>query len=168
MEIFWTIIGVGGIGAFFAWCLYKAFIQVPPTYLSKDGPLLKEILSEYQEQQELAKAHRELEVALGDDYADVIGDFGDLLVKMHEEDKEQTLKQYPMLRYPIELLPHDKARIAEILDYLIIHGNSLISEDMLKISRMNLDSFTDDEELFKEQQDFIETLNWIEQQEKKE
>ena len=67
------------------------------------------------------------------------------------------------MRYPIELLPHDKARIAVMLDYLMLHGHALMDVDMFRIARMNLDNFTDDEELLKEQQDFIETLKRNEQ-----
>ena len=100
---------------------------------------------------------------LGDDHVEVLGDFGDLLVKMHEENAEATKKQYPLMRYPIELLPHDKARIAVMLDYLMLHGHALMDVDMFRIARMNLDNFTDDEELLKEQQDFIETLKRNEQ-----
>ena len=161
MELWWLL--PGGFVAFFVFAYMKGLMETEKTYRRPPnftGPNYTS--DDYKEKIERVNQKMLTEI-LGDDHVEVLGDFGDLLVKMHEENAEATKKQYPLMRYPIELLPHDKARIAVMLDYLMLHGHALMDVDMFRIARMNLDNFTDDEELLKEQQDFIETLKRNEQ-----
>ena len=161
MELWWSL--PGGFVAFFVFAYMKGLMETEKTYRRPPtftGPNYTS--ADYKAKIERVNQKMLTEI-LGDDHVEVLGDFGDLLVKMHEENAEATKKQYPLMRYPIELLPHDKARIAVMLDYLMLHGHALMDVDMFRIARMNLDNFTDDEELLKEQQDFIEILKRNEQ-----
>jgi hypothetical protein len=161
MELWWLIFG--GVVAFIVFAYIKGLMETKKPYRKNFPPTGPNYTSsDYKAKIERVN-EKMLNEVLGDDHVDVLGDFGDLLVKMHEEDAEETKKQYPLMQYPIELLPHAKARIAEMLDYLMLHGHAFMDVDMFRIARMNIDRFTDDEELLKEQQDFIETLKRNEQ-----
>ena len=166
MELWWLL--PSGFVAFFVFKYIKGLMETKETYVKKFPPTGPNYTSsDYKAKIERVN-EKMLNEVLGDDHVDVLGDFGDLLVKMHEEDAEETKKQYPLMQYPIELLPHDKAHIAEMLDYLMLHGHAFMDVDMFRIARMNLDRFTDDEELLKEQQDLIDIMKRNEQQNEKE
>ena len=161
MELWWLL--PSGFIAFLLFAYMKGFMETKETYAKKFPPTRPNYTSsDYKKKIERVN-QKMLNEILGDDHVEVLGDFGDLLVKMHEENAEETKKRYPLMRYPTELLPHDKARIAVMLDYLMLHGHAFMDVDMFRIARMNLDRFTHDEELLREQQDFIETLKRNEQ-----
>ena len=167
MELWWLL--PGGFVAFFVFAYIKRLIGAKKTYgkylphtstgprKTRDEMRATEARAETARIQTLGDLHA-INEALGKDYHDVLNDFGNALMKVYD-----NKEQYPLYKYPIELLPHDKSRIAEILDYLIMHGDPYKREDELMGSKMLLERFTDDEELLKKQQEAVETLKRDEQ-----
>ena len=161
MDLIWILIG--GFVAFLAFRVFRVYREIKRRRLLLDMPV--EVLENIQ-----ARAFLETQSALGDDYSDVLRDYGDFLVKFEVIDKGPE-SEYPLNWYPVSLLPHDKSRIAEILDYLIINYSAIhlsinTSEYTLKLSRMTLDYFTDYEEVLREQQDMVEALKLVKENSK--
>ena len=167
MELWWLL--PGGFVAFFVFAYIKGLIYAKKTYGKYPSPTStspRKTSDEMRGAEELEEATRTqmlgdlhtIKEALGKDYHVVLNDFSNALIKVYD-----NKEQYPLYKYPIELLPHDKSRIAEILDYLIMHGDPYKREDELMGSKMLLERFTDDEELLKKQQEAVDTLKRDEQ-----
>tara|TARA_B100000029_G_scaffold307790_1_gene300543 strand:- start:814 stop:1305 length:492 start_codon:yes stop_codon:yes gene_type:complete len=156
MDLWWLL--PSGFIAFFVFAYIIGLTKTKETYVKKLPPTSPNYTSsDYKTKIERLNQNMLNEV-LGNDHVAVLGDFGDLLVRMHEEEAEETNKQYPLMLYPIGLLRHDKAQIAGMLDYLMLYGHAFMDVDMFRVARLNLDRFTDDEELLKKQQEVVETL----------